>query len=290
MARHFYSVHKHEPLLEEVIKIMDERKQKTKGNNTMGKRGVKYTEEDKKYTKDLQDAMKVARSKCLLRYNDEIRVHGGALMPSRRPKKKTSVKVYNGCPDCGKPITKKCLNRHCRDHCPFKNLKKVRGEAFGPKKRRNVLAESELLEVVPVKMSKRFRKDIIQNLSNGILLGIIAGDPLIIMRGEMLWKKHRHYEHRGQYVRCKLREMARFLRVVRDSDSGISSMEQLINPHNLDLLVECAHSICGLDDDGYFERPSLGLKIGYELRRYGQLLRRKYLTRPGCTEKYDTLQ
>lgn len=72
--------------------------------------------------------------------------------------------------------------------------------------------------------------------------------------------------------------MARLFNQISNDRSQITKMEQLIDATMYDNLVDAAERVCGKTNDGYFERPTLALKLGYELKKYAELLRRDYLT------------
>ena len=69
---------------------------------------------------------------------------------------------------------------------------------------------------------------------------IAKSDPTILAYGEKLSGKKGHDVEQHNYIRQKLREVARLLQEMRESDGNLNmSLEDFIYPENFKFIVKC---------------------------------------------------
>ncbi|XP_070178597.1 uncharacterized protein [Littorina saxatilis] len=103
-------------------------------------------------------------------------------------------------------------------------------------------------------------------------------DHLIVKFGEKLYQKHGHLQHRRQFMRQKIRELARFLLVAREEDSTITALQSCIRPDKFLVVISAVKKLCGYDSLTHvYENPSLALKIGHSLKKCATILRSQAL-------------
>ena len=98
---------------------------------------------------------------------------------------------------------------------------------------------------------------------------IAKSDMIIIAFGEKLCSKHGHDNENHNYIRQKMRELARLLQEVRKQlKNQEMSIIQCIDPQLFRTIVESSKSIAGFDESSNrYGTPSLALKIGHSLQK-----------------------
>lgn len=225
--------------------------------------------------KEVYQIMKYFRRQGRIKHNFKVLTQGsGTLYPAKRPSVVVEPSLYLPCPECCDLYKRTQLSQHVRKTCDDKRSDRPIY--------RKVQIEAQLMLPTPVHMSRDFKLQLISNLQAGILTGIITHDELIILRGEHLFTKHRHLPQRLQYVRCKLREIARLLLAAKRIDPKVKELTDLISVLKYTVLIEATKITCGFDSTtNTYKIPSLALKLGYELQHYSWLLRRR------CVMKED---
>lgn len=271
LQRHLLARHKAEPELRPLLELQ----------KPAGLKGVKLTDEQKRLEFDrirkVRSFMAKIRAPGDRMYNERAWSEQGTLIVARRPVHKVNPSNYGPCPDCLIYFKITALASHLRKNCKVRLA--IKSVAEQPKtSRRQVQMESQLLLPTTVEISTEFREKVVRRLRAGILTGIIVSDKLIIARGEAMYRRHRHIPARLQYIRCKLREIARLCFYVCDRNPDIRNVTEMLDPKNFYTLVESADLTCGLDHEtNLYKRPSLALKLGYELKKYSLLLKKGFL-------------
>ncbi|KAK3916811.1 Release factor glutamine methyltransferase, partial [Frankliniella fusca] len=278
LVRHFkrcrYLKKNNDPDVEEIFAHQRSINARGKHYNSMTK---EEKEEEKNRVQKVRRLVSRIREKGDMLYNEEAWKTKGQLLVVKRPAMQVDISQYGPCPGCMKYMKFSSLAKHVRLHCR-KTLETEEPEEPVKVVRRQVRMESQLLIPATAKISSDFKKNVVCNLKSGILTGIITRDPLIILRGEGLYRRHGHLPSRLQYVRCKLREMARLFFHVHGINPSIKNVEQMLCHKNFDVLVLAVDRLCGRDQQtSHYKTPSLALKLGYELNKYALLLEKQYL-------------
>ncbi|KAL8565330.1 hypothetical protein ACOMHN_029026 [Nucella lapillus] len=102
-------------------------------------------------------------------------------------------------------------------------------------------------------------------MKNDDITVVASRDELILKLGQKIFAKCAARTHQHQYVRQKVREMARFLIEFRKLDP-VESLQEVIDPTKYHTCVEAVRNICGFDMmKGKCKNPSTALKLGHSL-------------------------
>ena len=196
---------------------------------------------------------------------DVIRNGRGTLIVTHRPRHKVKVDEYGPCETCFAYILRNDLWRH---RCP---LEEEKSEEQVTKKRKAV--SCKLLLPPPKGMSQNLH-EVTHAMRADDITRIAKSDNLIIVFGEKLCQKLGHNKFQYNYIRCKLREMGRFLLQLReDSKNPNGKLEDYICPDQFRLLVSSARKVSGFDEEGHtYSTPSLALKLGHSIRKCARIL------------------
>ncbi|KAJ8310494.1 hypothetical protein KUTeg_012359 [Tegillarca granosa] len=208
-------------------------------------------------------------------YNHNCRVllkGSGVVIPkyiTKKGKQKFEKTNYIPCEFCLALYKKKELWKH-HMHCP----KRPADEKL--KARKNPVSAGRML--LPSKSgSAEFNRDILNNMKKeDEVKEIIVSDIVIICFGERLYELHGHNQHHLNYISNRLRELGRLMVCVRSNDGNVSSVEEILNPHNFDLLIRSVKQIAGYSaEDGIYQIPSLPLRLGQSLEKCANILKCK---------------
>ena len=95
---------------------------------------------------------------------------------------------------------------------------------------------------------------------------VARNDKLISDYGTRMYNKHGHDTSQHQYIRCKIRELARFLMVARNH--GFESLESVIEPTRFNQVISVMEDLCGYcEGKATYKNPSLALKLGHSLKK-----------------------
>ena len=200
-------------------------------------------------------------------HNTKVLTTGeGELVVAYRPRKneKTEYEDYGPCPYCYAYFPKRELWRHNKS-CKF--------SSHQTGKRGNLSAASTLLLPKPKGMSNLF--GLIQDkLKNDDISRVAKSDPTITAFGEKLCVRHGHDKEKHNYVRQKLRELARLLQELRKRSGHISmSFEEFVDPQYFKLIAESSKSVTSFDETtNQFGIPSLALKLGHTLQKCTKII------------------
>jgi len=143
-----------------------------------------------------------------------------------------------------------------------------------------------------VVVTQRFRDKILDHLENGEVAMAIRNDSTILEFGKRLFIQGRKgVSHHGQQeIRCRLRELGKFLIEVRTSDHTIQNISECIHVEKFDIVCDAVKTLSGYDSqNGTYKVPSLALRLGQSLKKCAQNLRGKAV-RESCSslrKQYD---
>ncbi|KAL8608782.1 hypothetical protein ACOMHN_065519 [Nucella lapillus] len=110
-------------------------------------------------------------------------------------------------------------------------------------------------------------------MKNDDITVVASRDELILKLGQKIFAKCAARTHQHQYVRQKVREMARFLIEFRKLDP-VESLQEVIDPTKYHTCVEAVRNICGFDMmKGKCKNPSTALKLGHSLGKCTKIMK-----------------
>lgn len=103
---------------------------------------------------------------------------------------------------------------------------------------------------------------------------IVKSDDTIRLFGEKLCNKHAHDSDQHNYIRQKLRELARLVEELRIKDDAPDKyLKDYIDPAKYRIVVSACKSLSSFDHlSNKYRTPSLALKLGHSLRKCSKLL------------------
>ena len=107
---------------------------------------------------------------------------------------------------------------------------------------------------------------------------VVRQDPLIVTFGTKMFAKNGHQVHQHQYIKQKVRELARFVLEVRELDKSIQTLTDCICPTKFTLVVKAVKLVSGYKEgEGTYSTPSLALKLGHSLKKSAQYIKSEAL-------------
>lgn len=240
IAKHMLGVHKKEP---EVAEILSKQKR----------------------SKERFLLIEKQRNMGNYKHNCEvIKSQKGKIIPWRAPSEHVSADSYGPCEFCLGFFLKKELWRH-QNKCKFK---------VTTSKGRKVIARSNMLLPAQVECSLGLRDNIFGTMTGDDLPLVARNDELIVMYSEKLYEMHSHLKHRRNFIRQKIRRLARFLLAARDADSSITNLRSCILPCKFPVLISTIRKMCGYSSAvNSFQNPSLAKNMGPALKTCASVLR-----------------
>ena len=222
------------------------------------------------YLRETDEIKKTAKL-CLLRNHGNhkhncnvLRSGQGTLIVTYRPKGDVNPEDYGPCDKCFAYIARRDLWRHSCKMDPKSS------EDRPPRKRRAI--SSKLLLPPPPGLTEEMNEMIARMRADDVTR-VIKNDSLIKALGEKLYAKLGYDKHQENYMRCKLREIARLLINYRiDSNDENAKLEDCINPTKFRLLLTSVKNVAGFDNQKQnYSIPSLALKLGHSLRKCAKI-------------------
>ncbi len=100
---------------------------------------------------------------------------------------------------------------------------------------------------------------------------VVRNDFGILQLAQTLYNKHGHDTTKYEYIRQKLRELARVLLILR-ADS-IYTIEEAVKPGNFLKVVKAVKKVSGFDEETQsYAAPSLALKIWHSLQKIADII------------------
>ncbi|XP_073667997.1 uncharacterized protein [Paramisgurnus dabryanus] len=103
------------------------------------------------------------------------------------------------------------------------------------------------------------------------ITAVVRNDFGILQLAQTLYNKHGNDPTKHEYVRQKLRELARVLLVLRGD--SIYTIEDAVKPGNFYKVVNAVKKVSGFDEENHtYTAPSLALKIGHSLQKIADII------------------
>ena len=216
-----------------------------------------------KKSKERKEKLDELRNKGNFAHNTEVLRKGeGTIVPYRRPNVETKSTSYVPCSDCLAFFLKQDLWKHAKTCSKRKHRKDEQTKPFQHRQ-----ASATLLPVCSTATS-RFKNNILDTMSQDRITLVARQDQLIIQLGTRLYDKNGHEQHQHQYIKQKIRELARLLLAIRDLDPSIQTLEDAMDPTKFSVVVTGVKRVAGYNEStGKYEIPSLALKLGNSLKK-----------------------
>lgn len=197
---------------------------------------------------------------------DVIKSGDGELCVAYRPRGevKTRAADYGPCPYCFAYYPKKELWRH-NTSCKFSSK---------TKQKRNALAISSQLLLPNETEASSTLLNVTRGMKADTVTRIVKSDPILLAFGEKLCTKHGHDSDRYNYIRQRLREVARLVQELRrETREDDKQFQDFMYPTNFQLITKCCKLVAGYDvATNTYATPSLALKIGHTLQKCLKIL------------------
>lgn len=173
---------------------------------------------------------------------------------------KAHVDDYGPCPYCYGYFIRRELWRH-RPSC------KLKPETVNQTKEKMAVTSRLLLPCTG--NSSTILGKVINSMKADDISRIAKSDSTIMAFGEKLCKRHGHDDEQHNYIRQKMREMARLLKEIRAmTHLPNTSLAECLHPQYFNTIVQCSRNIAGFDSSANrYGTPSLALKIGHSLQK-----------------------
>ena len=103
-------------------------------------------------------------------------------------------------------------------------------------------------------------------------------DSLLLAFGERIFLKSKGLPHQYNYVRQKIRELARLVMIINKSTTETHlHLKDCIDPAMFQQIVAGVRTLCGCNEQAHFEKASLSLKLGHSLKKCAALLKSQAL-------------
>ena len=202
---------------------------------------------------------------------EAIKTGEGAIIPYRRPAKDEDTTTYTPCSHCLAFFKKEDLWKHVK-HCPKNQKKGMHVPPHGHQQ-----ASAALLPVADT-ASAKFKCTILDTMALDQIALTARTDALITTFGLHMYAKNGHVEHQHQYIKQKMRELARFLIAHRELDPTVKTLNDSINPTKFSSVVKAVKTVSGYDENSCkYSTPSLALKLGHSLKKCGRYIRSEAL-------------
>lgn len=188
-----------------------------------------------------------------------LRKREGHLIVKYRPSgESANADLYGPCPFCYGYYIRRELWRH---KCPLKP-KEVDNS-------RSKLAVTSMLLLPQSSIQGPLLQKVVCTMKTDQISRVAKSDETIIQLGEKLCNKHGHDSDKYNYVRQKMREMARLVMELRKTTQlPNSSLASFFHPKYYRILVTCSRIVSGFDESSNrYGTPSLALKIGHSLQK-----------------------
>lgn len=197
--------------------------------------------------------------------NNVIKAGQGTVVPRRQPCQPATPREFVHCVNCEGYFKKKTLWRHMK-RCQLG--RKVKGLKIGTSR---VQAICKYSEPVPESVSANFW-NMIQDLRDDEITHTIRKEKYIHKFGEHLFNKHGHDKTKHEYIRQKMREMARLV-VQGQKDGNLKNVCDFFIPTNFPHVITAVRNVAGIDEErGTYKTPSLALKSGHNLKKMANIV------------------
>ncbi|MED6245114.1 hypothetical protein ATANTOWER_031603, partial [Ataeniobius toweri] len=190
-------------------------------------------------------------------HNATVAVQGsGAFVACPRPTKEKQSDDYRHCKFCQGLYAKESLWRHVR-RCPQKPVEE--DSPIGRKRIKLDLPKPDQVHEAVWKIACEMNQDDISM--------VVKSERDILRLGESLYNGRKPHERRNDYIRQKMREIARLLIVAR-AKTPLKRTEDLVMPSNFPHVIQAVRVVAGYDmESNSYKVPSLALKLGHSLAK-----------------------
>ncbi|KAJ8039318.1 N-lysine methyltransferase KMT5A [Holothuria leucospilota] len=222
---------------------------------------------DKK-SKERSKRWEILRNKGNHSHNVEVLKKGeGFIIPVKRPTQGVPVSCYLPCKQCLGYYVAKDMWKHLKQ-CPLTEEKK--------RQSKHLRSECALLLPMADATSSAFREKVLAKMINDDVSWLAKNDETILQLGQRIMGSVDDAVHMFQYVSQKMRQVARFLLVVRDLNPELQTIQDSINPKYFDTVVQGVKLSSGYDSGGNtYKTPSLALKLGHSIRKCAMIVKSK---------------
>lgn len=180
----------------------------------------------------------------------------GEMVACRRPATTRQSDDYRHCKFCQGLYARDCLWRHVRN-CPQKSPE---GEPPTGQKRIHLdLPKPDQVHEAVWKIACEMNQDKISL--------VVRSEREILSLGESIYNARKPHERRNDYIRQKMREMARLL-ITAKAITPLKSTEDLVMPNNFPHVIQAVRAVAGYElESNTYKIPSLALKLGHSLAK-----------------------
>lgn len=219
-----------------------------------------------KGSKERRIYLDLLRNKGNRAHNNEVlRAGKGVLVPRRSTVANANVNDYMHCVNCQGLLNRKALWRHM-SRC--KLAQKCSATKPGKAKIQAICA---YMQEIPDGVERKLWKMICEMNQDEVTLAVRT-DRCIIKFGEHLYNKLGSDKSRHEYIRQKMREVARLLCHARKA-GYLHGAQDFFTPANFNHVIQAVKDTCGFnEDDHVFKIPSLALKLGHSLKKMANIV------------------
>ncbi|KAL1005187.1 hypothetical protein UPYG_G00055690 [Umbra pygmaea] len=195
----------------------------------------------------------------------------GEIVTSRQPQGNASIEDYLPCSQCLAFFVKSELWRHeasCR----------AKKEGTGPKTYREPgtrkRVQSLASYLIPIsKSASQGCQKIIHKMQQDSVAFHIRNDSLICKFGDALFTERGHELSQHGYISQRLREVGRFMLMVKKLDNSVKYLQDVCKPCRFELVLKAAKNVSGFKQDVIdYTKTSLVIRLGNSLTKAAECL------------------
>ncbi|XP_006814230.1 uncharacterized protein LOC102801744 [Saccoglossus kowalevskii] len=198
-------------------------------------------------------------------HNVEILKDGyGYIIPYRRPSFTVPVSQYLPCPECLGWFIRAELYKHNKI-CPVKLFENATPKLI----HRRIQQVAGMLLPHSDNVTEGMADRVLSRMTQDEVTVIARNDYLIIEFGSREYMKVGTESAKIQYVKQKMRELAKLLIELRKiSKKNASSLKEYIHPSKFEIVIQATQQLADYNlDDRVLGKPSLALKLGHSLKK-----------------------
>jgi len=218
-----------------------------------------------KRSRERKDLLRSLKKRGNFNHNATVASSGdGEMVACRRPTRVRQSNDFSHCKFCQGLYARDCLWRHVRN-CPQKSVEVE--SRVGRKRIHMDLPKPDAVHEAVWKIAFEMNQDDISL--------VVRSERDILSLGESMYNGRKPNEKRNDYIRQKMREMARLLITAR-ATTPLKTTEDLVMPSNFPHVIQAVRSVAGYDlDSNSYKIPSLALKLGHSLAKVAGIVQCK---------------
>ncbi|KAL0970083.1 hypothetical protein UPYG_G00236930 [Umbra pygmaea] len=199
-------------------------------------------------------------------HNAHVSSNGtGEMVACRRPSETKAVSDFKHCIYCQGLYAKESLWRHVR-YC-FKKPKE-KDLIVG---RKRVQSLPYMILPPPDNITQAVW-NIACEMNNDDISSVVRSERYILLLGQQLYNKSKSRAGRNDYIRQKMREVARLVIKAR-SISPLEHIEDFIMPCNFNYVVDAVRAVAGYNENSnLYGIASLAVKLGHSLKKVANII------------------